>query len=109
MNTEDPQPQTTTVPLALDTELRLAKMRKQLVAIYDQLDIACEEIDVCADAANSLGQTNMEKVLRASVGYRLSAQRKALTGVIERLGGATNLSVLDETTTPELALRSGTE
>lgn len=106
MNTEDSQLQTASVPLALETELRLAKMRRQLVGIYDQLDIACEEIDVCAEAANSLGQKNMEKVLRASVGYRLSAQRKALTGVIERLGGATNLSELDEVS-QETALRSG--
>lgn len=99
MNIEEPQEQTTTVPLAVDTELRLAKMRKQLVGIYDQVDIVHKEVDVCAEAANSLGYHQLEKVLRASIASRLFGQLKALTGVIERLGGATNLSEPEVMTT----------
>lgn len=90
MNTADSASEATTVPLARNTELRLAKMRRQLESIYHQLDIAHEEVAVAAEAARSLGQPHLEKVLRAA--HRLFLQPEALTGVLERLGSTTDLS-----------------
>lgn len=92
MGAADSPPETITVPLARDTEVRLAKIRRKLESIYHEVDIAQDEVAVAAEAAKSLGQLHLEKVLRASVAHRLFRQLEALTDVLERLGTTTDLS-----------------
>lgn len=91
IRTESP-PQTTTIPLIKDNELRLAKMRRQLEGMFNHLRIAHDEISVSADAARSEGLAHVANVLDMAVGNRLWGQLKALKDVIERLGGTAELS-----------------
>jgi hypothetical protein len=50
--TEDqPAPETTTIPIIKDNELRLAKMRRQLEGMFCALDLAHDEIAIASEAA----------------------------------------------------------
>jgi hypothetical protein len=91
-------PQVITVPLAQDNELRLAKMRRDLEDIFRHLHVAIDEVDVSAEAARSRGVPEVANVLTREVSNRIFRQLKALTNVIERLGGQTDLSDDDGTT-----------
>lgn len=95
--TDDSTPQVTTVPLAQDNELRLAKMRRQLEQMFDHLNVVHDEISVTADAARSEGMPAIANVLTLSVCNKLFGQLRLLTNIIERLGGTTELSEDDET------------
>jgi hypothetical protein len=90
-------PQTTTIPLVKDTELRLAKMRRQLEGMFRYLNVIHDEISVTAVAARSEGMPAIANVLSMSVCNKLFGQLRLLTNIIERLGGATDLSEDDET------------
>lgn len=92
MTPDNTQPQATTIPLARDNELRLAKIRRELETIYLHVHLARNEVTVAADAAKSVNQPQLENVLREAVAHRLFRQLEALTSVIERLGGRTELS-----------------
>ena len=97
MTTDDSVPQATTIPLVKDTELRLAKMRRQLEGMFHHLNVIHDEISVTADAARSEGMPAIANVLSLSVCNKLFGQLKLLTNIIERLGGTTELSEDDET------------
>ena len=85
-------PQGGTIPLIRDSELRLARMRRQLEDVARCLNLAHDEISVASDAARSVGQPEIANVLSLCVGNRLFSQLKSLTNIIERLGGRTDLS-----------------
>jgi hypothetical protein len=85
-------PQTTTIPIIKDNELRLAKMRRQLEGMFRSLELIHDEIAVVSEAARSEGQPEIAKVLSLCVCNRLFGQLKLLTNIIERLGGTTDLS-----------------
>jgi hypothetical protein len=57
-----------------------------------------DEIAVASEAARSGGQPEIANVLSLSVGNRLWGQLRLLTGIIERLGGRTDLSEESEST-----------
>ena len=97
MTTDDSVPQATTVPLAKDNELRLAKMRRQLEGMFHHLNVIHDEISVTANAARSEGMPAIANVLSLSVCNKLFGQLRLLTNIIERLGGTTELSEDDET------------
>ena len=100
--TEDqPKPQTTTIPIIKDNELRLAKMRRQLEALFRSVNLAHDEIFVASEAARSKGLPEVATVLSLCVCNRLFSQLRSLTNIIERLGGRTELSE-----DPELAQES---
>lgn len=101
MTDSQSSPQATTVPLARDNELRLAKMRRDLEDIFRHLHVAVDEVDVSAEAARSRGLPGVANVLTLEVSNRIFRQLKSLTNVIERLGGQTDLSEDDETTEDE--------
>jgi hypothetical protein len=91
--TEDQHvPETTTIPMIKDNELRLARMRRQLEGMFRTLDLVHDEIAVASEATRSEGQPEIANVLSLSVCNRLFGQLKLLTNIIERLGGRTNLS-----------------
>lgn len=91
MTEDHPTPQTT-IPLIKDNELRLAKMRRQLEGMFRSLDLVHDEIAVTSEAARSQGQPEIADVLSLCVCNRLFGQLRLLTGIIERLGGRTDLS-----------------
>ena len=90
--TEDQPAPETTIPIIKDNEQRLAKMRRQLEGMFSTLDLVHDEIAVASEAARSEGQPEIANVLSLSVGNRLWGQLRLLTGIIERLGGRTDLS-----------------
>lgn len=90
-------PQTTTIPIIKDSELRLARMRRQLEGMFNHLNVVHDEISVTAEAARSEGMPAIANVLSLSVCNKLFGQLKLLTNIIERLGGTTELSEDDET------------
>lgn len=90
-------PQTTTIPIIKDNELRLAKMRRQLEGMFNHLNVIHDEISVTAEAARSEGMPAIANVLSKSVCNKLFGQLRLLTNIIERLGGTTELSEDDET------------
>jgi hypothetical protein len=90
-------PPTTTIPIIKDSELRLAKMRRQLEGMFNHLNVVHDEISVTAEAARSEGMPAIANVLSLSVCNKLFGQLKLLTNIIERLGGTTELSEDDET------------
>jgi hypothetical protein len=92
MTEDQPVPETTTIPIIKDSELRLAKMRRQLEGIFRTLNLVHDEIAVAAEAARSEGQPEIANVLSLSVCNRLFGQLKMLTNIVERLGGRTDLS-----------------
>ena len=81
-----------TIPFVRDSELRLAKMRKQLEGMFCKLDLLHDEITVAADAARSNSLSELGNMLRMSVAAKLFGQLELLTKIIERLGGKTVLS-----------------
>jgi hypothetical protein len=83
---ESPSP-ATTIPLIRDSELRLAKMRRQLEDVFRSLHLVNDEISVVAEAARAHGLPEIASVLDLSVSNRLFGQLKLLTNIIERLGG----------------------
>lgn len=99
-------PQTTTIPIIKDSELRLAKMRRQLEGMFNHLNVVHDEISVTAEAARSEGMPEIANVLSLSVCNKLFGQLKLLTNVIERLGGTTELSEDDDQARQETAQES---
>ena len=92
MTEDQPAPETTTIPIIKDNELRLARMRRQLERMFRTLDLVHDEISVTAQAARSEGRPEIARVLSLSVCNRLFGQLKLLTYIIEKLGGKTDLS-----------------
>ncbi len=92
MTEDQPAPQSTTIPIIRDNELRLARMRRQLEGMYRTLNLVHDEIGVASEAARSEGQPEIANVLSLGVCNRLFGQLKLLTNIIERLGGKTDLS-----------------
>ena len=92
MSEGQPAPETS-IPIIKDNEQRLAaKMRRQLEGMFSTLDLVHDEIAVASEAARSEGQPEIANVLSVSVGNRLWGHLRLLTGIIERLGGRTDLS-----------------
>jgi hypothetical protein len=91
-------PQTTTIPIIKDNELRLAKMRRQLEGMFNHLNVIRDEISVTAGAARSEGMPAIANVLSLAVCNKLFGQLRLLTNIIERLGGTTDLSENDDET-----------
>lgn len=98
MTEDSPTPQTTTIPIVQDIELRLAKMRRQLEGIFVGVQLAEHEVSVCAEAARSHGMPDVAQTLDLSICNRLFSQMRSLTHVIEKLGGTTDLSEKEEPT-----------
>lgn len=98
MTSIETQQPAATIPFVRDSELRLAKMRKQLEELFRRLDLLHDEITVAADAARSNSLFELGNMLRLSVAAKLFGQLELLTKIIERLGGKTALS--DEEGTP---------
>ena len=98
-STESQQP-AETIPFVRDSELRLAKMRRQLEEMFRKLDLIHDEISVAADAARSNELPELDNMLRLSVAAKLFGQLEQLTKIIERLGGKTVLS--EEGGTPQV-------
>jgi len=92
MTGDQPEPQTATIPIIKDNELRLAKMRRQLEDMFRSLHLVHDEIAVASEAARSEGQPEIANVLSLSVCNRLFGQLKLLANIVERLGGRTDLS-----------------
>ena len=92
MTSIESQPPAATIPLVRDSELRLAKMRRQLEEMFRKLDLIHDEISVAADAARSNELPELDNMLRLSVAAKLFGQLEQLTKIIERLGGKTVLS-----------------
>ncbi len=92
MTEDQPAPETTTISIIKDNELRLARMRRQLEGMFRTLNLVHDEIGVVSAAARSEGQPEIANVLSLCVCNRLFGQLKLLTNVIERLGGKTELS-----------------
>jgi len=90
-------PQTTTIPIIKDNELRLEKMRRQLEGMFGHLNVIHDEISVTAEAARSEGMPAIANVLSMSVCNKLFGQLRLLTNIIEKLGGTTELSEGGET------------
>jgi hypothetical protein len=74
---------------------RSPEMREQLEEMFRNLYLAHEEISVCGDAAREEGHPQLARVLHLSVSNRLFNELKALTTLVERLGGRTGLSDTD--------------
>jgi hypothetical protein len=91
-----PEPQTVTIPIIKDNELRLARMRRQLEDMFRSLYLVHDEIGVASEAARSERQPEIANVLSLCVCNRLFGQLKLLTNIIERLGGRTDLSEEEE-------------
>lgn len=104
MSEDQPAPETS-IPIIKDNEQRLAKMRRQLEGMFSTLDLVHDEIAVASEAARSEGQPEIANVLSLSVGNRLWGQLRLLTGIIERLGGRTDLS--EETNSTQEAVPAG--
>lgn len=92
MTSIESQQPAATIPFVRDSELRLAKMRRQLEEMFRKLDLIHDEITVAADAARSNSFCELASVLRVSVADKLFCQLELLTKIIERLGGKTVLS-----------------
>ena len=92
MTSIESQRNETTIPFVRDSELRLAKMRRQLEELFRKLDLLHDEITVAADAARSNRFSELGNMLRLSVAAKLFGQLEMLTKIIERLGGKTGLS-----------------
>jgi hypothetical protein len=92
MTAEQLEPQTSTIPIIQDNELRLTRMRRQLEGMFRSLDLVHDEIEVASEAARSEGQPEIANVLSLGVCNRLFGQLRLLTNIIERLGGRTGLS-----------------
>ena len=99
----NPIPASSSIPIIVDSERRLAKMRRQLEDMFRSLDLVHNEISVSSEAARSEGQPEIANVLSLSVCNRLFGQLKLLTSIIERLGGKTDLSEDDDATALETA------
>ena len=92
-----PDPQSTRpspkpIPLLRANEEQLTKMRGQLESMFRHLDIAHDEVAVCATAAREEGVPELHTVLSLSVCNRIHGQMKLLTNIIERLGGRTEFT-----------------
>jgi hypothetical protein len=92
MTSIESQQPAATIPFVRDSELRLAKMRRQLEEMFRKLDLIHDEISVAADAARSNELPELDNMLRLSVAAKLFGQLEQLTKIIERLGGKTVLS-----------------
>ena len=92
MTSIESQQAAATIPFVRDSELRLAKMRRQLEEMFRKLDLLHDEITVAADAARSNRLSELDNMLRMSVAAKLFGQLEMLTKIIERLGGKTGLS-----------------
>ena len=95
MTSIESQQPAATIPFVRDSELRLAKMRRQLEEMFRKLDLIHDEISVAADAARSNELPELDNMLRLSVAAKLFGQLEQLTKIIERLGGNTVLSEAD--------------
>jgi hypothetical protein len=95
MTSIESQPPEATIPLVRDSELRLAKMRRQLEEMFRKLELIHDEISVAADAARSNELPELDNMLRLSVAATLFGQLEQVTKIIERLGGKTVLSEED--------------
>jgi len=70
----------------------LIEIRERLEEVFQSLDLIHDEISVTSEAARSEGQPEIANVLTFCVCNKMFDQLKLLTGVIEKLGGRTNLS-----------------
>ena len=95
MTSIESQQPAATIPLVRDSELRLAKMRRQLEEMFRKLDLIHDEISVAAAAARSNEFPELDNMLRLSVAAKLFGQLEHLTKILERLGGKTVLSEAD--------------
>lgn len=84
----------TAIPLLRSNEEQLAKMRRRLEELFRNLNLVHDLMVVCANAVTGEGDCGSEasRCLELIGGNRLYSQLKALTNIIERLGGTTEFT-----------------
>lgn len=83
------------VPFLLGSHEQATKLRKQLEDVFGNVALAHDVVTVCLELGQAdVGDFNGEiaHVLRRCAADPLSCQMRTLTGVIEHLGGRTELS-----------------
>jgi hypothetical protein len=83
------------IPLLKSNEEQLAKIRRQLEAMFRELRLVQDVIRVCGGVRESSGSDldgEVEHVLRRCGSDRLCSVLKTLTEVVERFGGKTEMS-----------------
>src|SRR5262245_21995527 len=89
-------PRIPTVPFLRPTEEQASKVLRQLQSIYGELDLVQDLLHVCSGACNAeivdMDVRDVAHVLRRCGSDRLFSAQKALTKIIERFGGRTEMS-----------------
>ena len=83
------------IPLLGGNEEQLAKIRRQLEGMFRELRLVQGVVMVCSDVRKSSGadlDCEVERVLRRCGSDRLFSVLKALTEIVERFGGKTEMS-----------------
>jgi hypothetical protein len=93
--TDQPSNPRATIPIIRDTELRLAKMRRQLERVARGLHLAHDEARVCADVCRRAGSRELAHVLDRAVCGRIFSELELLIDVLQKLGGTIDLSEFD--------------
>src|SRR5579862_8650221 len=86
------------VPLLRGSEEQAAKLRKRLEEVFRNVSLAHDVVAICIELSEgNSGDFNAEMahVLRRCAADKLHFQMKALTKIIERLGGTTAFSNAD--------------
>ena len=83
------------IPLLKSNEEQLAKIRRQLEGMFRELRLVQDVIMVCCGVRESVSSDlddEVEHVLRRCGSDRLFSVLKALTEIVERFGGETEMS-----------------
>jgi hypothetical protein len=83
------------IPFLKSDEEQIAKIRRQLEALFRELRLVQDVMVVCGVVSESVGSdldAEVEHVLRRCGSERMSSVLKTLTQIIERFGGRTELS-----------------
>jgi hypothetical protein len=83
------------IPFLKSNEEQLAKIRRQLEAMFIELRLVQDVIMVCRGASGSEGSDlddEVEHVLRRCGSDRMHTVLKTLTQIVERFGGTTEMS-----------------
>jgi hypothetical protein len=83
------------IPLLKSNEEQLAKIRRQLEAMFRELRLVQDVVIVCGGACASAADEfdeEVEHVLRRCGSDRLFNVLKTLTEIVERFGGSTEMS-----------------
>jgi hypothetical protein len=98
--TQDQQPTALTIPFLRGSEEQATKMRKRLEEMYRSIELVHDVIVLSIEAIDANGSEfnpEISHVLRRCGTYKLFAQMRVLTDLIEKFGGKTKLSQLRAT------------